>query len=80
MSLRNYHYLLRSKPEERISRNRHLITHQIATLQSQSLRCTKIKGESRLWVLQHCCLEVYGTLTRMSSLIHLQRRCTHQVA
>jgi len=31
-----------------------------------------------LWVLQHCCLEAYCTLTRMSSFIHLQRRCTHQ--
>ena len=34
----------------------------------------KGKGKGRLWVLQHCCL------TRMSSFIHLQRRCTHQAA
>jgi len=38
------------------------------------------KGKGRLWVLQHCCLEAYCTLTLMSSFIHLQRRCTHQVA
>ena len=36
------------------------------------------KGKGRLWVLQHCCLQTYRTLTRMSSIIHLQRRCTHQ--
>ena len=36
------------------------------------------KGKGRLWVLQHWCLEAYCTLTRMSSFIHLQRRCTHQ--
>ena len=36
------------------------------------------KGKGRLWILQHCCLEAYCTLTRMSSFIHLQRRCTHQ--
>ena len=40
----------------------------------------KVKGKGRLWVLQHCCLEAYCTLTRMSSFIHLQRRCTHQAA
>jgi len=40
----------------------------------------KGKGKGRLWVLQHCCLEVYCTITRMSSFIHLQRRCTHQAA
>ena len=40
----------------------------------------KVKGKGRLWVLQHCCLEAYYTLTRMSSFIHLQRRCTHQAA
>ena len=40
----------------------------------------KGKGKGRLWVLQHCCLEAYCTLTQMSSFIHLQRRCTHQVA
>ena len=40
----------------------------------------KGKGKGRLWVLQHCCLEAYCTLTRMSSFIHLQRRCTHQAA
>ena len=40
----------------------------------------KRKGKGRLWVLQHCCLEAYCTLTRMSSFIHLQRRCTHQAA
>ena len=40
----------------------------------------KKKGKGRLWVLQHCCLEAYCTLTRMSSFIHLQRRCTHQAA
>ena len=40
----------------------------------------KIKGKGRLLVLQHCCLEAYCTLTRMSSFIHLQRRCTHQAA
>ena len=39
-----------------------------------------IKGKGRLWVLQHCCLEAYCTLTRMSSFIRLQRRCTHQAA
>ena len=38
----------------------------------------KGKGNGRLWVLQHCCLEAYCTLTRMSSFIHLQRRCRHQ--
>ena len=36
---------------------------------------TNGKGKGRLWVLQHCCLEAYCTLTRMSSFIHLQRRC-----
>ena len=40
----------------------------------------KVKGKGRLWVLQHCCLEAYCTLTQMSSFIHLQRRCTHQAA
>ena len=40
----------------------------------------KVKGKGRFWVLQHCCLEAYCTLTRMSSFIHLQRRCTHQAA
>ena len=40
----------------------------------------KGKGKVRLWVLQHCCLEAYCTLTQMSSFIHLQRRCTHQAA
>ena len=40
----------------------------------------KKKGKGRLWVLQHCCLEAYCTLTRKSSYIHLQRRCTHQAA
>ena len=40
----------------------------------------KKKGKGRLWVLQHCCPEPYCTLTRMSSFIHLQRRCTHQAA
>ena len=29
----------------------------------------KGKGKGRLWVLQHCCLEAYCTLTRMSSLV-----------
>ena len=43
-------------------------------------RKVKGKGKGRLWVLQHCCLEAYCTLTRMSSFIHLQRRCTHQAA
>ena len=38
------------------------------------------KGKGRLWVLQQCCLEAYCTLNRMSSFIHLQRRCTHQAA
>ena len=38
------------------------------------------KGKGHLWVLQHCCLEAYCTLTQMSSFIHLQRRCTHQAA
>ena len=42
------------------------------------LRYVLHKG--RLWVLQHCCLEAYCTLTRMSSFIHHQRRCTHQAA
>ena len=36
--------------------------------------------KGRLWVLKHCCLEAYCTLTRMSSFIHLQRRCTYQAA
>jgi len=36
--------------------------------------------KGRMWVLQHCCLEAYCTLTRISSFIHLQRRCTHQPA
>ena len=40
----------------------------------------KGKGKGRLWVLQHCCLVAYCTLTRKSSFIHLQRRCTHQAA
>ena len=40
----------------------------------------KGKGKGRLWVLEHCCLEAYCTLTRMSSFIHLQRRFTHQAA
>ena len=40
----------------------------------------KGKGKRRLWVLEHCCLEAYCTLTRMSSFIHLQRRCTKQAA
>ena len=40
----------------------------------------KTKGKDRLWVLQHCCLEAYFTLTRISSFIHLQRRCTHKEA
>ena len=44
-------------------------------------RCSvRKKGKGRLWVLQHCCLEAYCILTRMSSFIHLQRRCTHQAA
>ena len=38
----------------------------------------KAKCKGRLCVLQHCCLEAYCTLTRMSSFIHPQRRCTHQ--
>ena len=38
------------------------------------------KGKGSSWVLQHCCLEAYCTLTRMSSFIHLQRHCTHQAA
>ena len=38
------------------------------------------KGKDRLWVLEHCCLEAYCTLTQMSSFIHLQRRCIHQAA
>ena len=41
---------------------------------------SKGKGKGRLWILQHSCLEAYCTLTRMSSFIHLQRRCTHQAA
>ena len=40
----------------------------------------KEKGKGRLWVLQHCCLDAYCTLTQTSSFIHLQRRCTHQAA
>ena len=40
----------------------------------------KGKGKGRLWVLQHCWLEAYCTLTRMSFFIYLQRRCTHQAA
>ena len=40
----------------------------------------KGKGKGRLWVLQHCCLEAYCTLTRMISFIHRQRRCTHHAA
>jgi len=39
---------------------------------------TQVMEKGRLWVLQHCCLGAYCTLTRMSSFIHLQRRCTHQ--
>ena len=49
----------------------------IANLKFSAL---KKKGKGRLWVLQHCCLEAYCTLTWMSSFIHLQRRCTHQAA
>ena len=40
----------------------------------------KVKGKGRLWVLQHCYPKAYCTLTRMSSFIHLQRRCTRQAA
>ena len=43
-------------------------------------RSSEGKRKCRLWVLQHCCLEAYCTLTRMSSFIHLQRLCTHQGA
>jgi len=39
----------------------------------------KGKGKGRLWVLEHCCLQAYCTLTRISSFIHLHRRYTHQV-
>ena len=46
---------------------------------NQGKKCKK-KGKGRLWVLQHCCLEAYCTLTQMSSFIHLQRLCTHQAA
>ena len=42
--------------------------------------CNDLDVKRRLWVLQHCCLEAYCTLTQMSSFIHLQRRCTHQAA
>jgi len=38
------------------------------------------KGKGRFWVLQHGCLEAYCILNRMSSFIHLQKRCTHQAA
>jgi len=38
------------------------------------------KGKGRLWVLQHWCLKAYCALTRKSSFIHFQRRCTHQAA
>ena len=38
------------------------------------------KGKGCLWVLQHCCLEAYCILTRMSSFLHLQKCCTHQAA
>ena len=39
----------------------------------------KVKGKGHFWVLQHCCLEAYCTLTRMSSFIsrgaaHTKRR------
>ena len=44
------------------------------------VRRSKVKGKGRLWVLHQCCLEAYCTLTRMSSFIHLHRRCTHQAA
>ena len=47
---------------------------------SRGKHVMKVKGKGRLWVLQHCCPEAYCTLTRMSSFIHLQRRCTHQAA
>ena len=49
-------------------------------LNKSQMASKKVKGKDRLWVLQHCCLEAYCTLTQMSSFIHLQRRCTHQVA
>ena len=55
----------------------HLIEHSGAKF-NISLSSSICKG--RLWVLQHCCLEAYCTLTRLSSFIHLQRRCTHQAA
>jgi len=51
-------------------------THVQSTVDCQLQK----KGKGRLWVLQHCCLEAYCTLTRMSYFIHLQMRCTHQAA
>ena len=45
---------------------------------SCQIHSAHLKGLLR--VLQHCYLEAYCTLTRMSSFIHLQRRCTHQAA
>ena len=55
---------------------------RFATCFTQSLCIVQLrkKGKGRLWVLQHCCLEAYWSLTRMSSFIHLQRRYTHQAA
>ena len=39
-----------------------------------------VARKGRLWALQHCCLEAYCALTRISSFVHLQRRCTQQAA
>ena len=72
----------------RISNSSCLFSQQSCDLSSFALpiyilsdmKKVKVKAKGRLWVLQHCCLEAYCTLTRMSSFIHVQRRCIHQAA
>ena len=54
--------------------------YTVARLKTTQRKPKGKKDKGRLWVLQHCCLEAYCTLTRMSSFILLQRRCTHQAA
>ena len=50
----------------------HLSTENFALLMPLLVlfSSSAVKGKGRLWVLQHCCLEAYCTLTRMSSFIH----------
>ena len=70
------HYLINGKIF-----GKKVIEHKIRVLIFSTNICLKkVKGKGRLWVLQHWCLEAYCTLTRISSFIHLQRRCTYQAA